>query len=272
MVLDDAGALDTNGSGNYFNEAVMWEEKLGISRCGVPYRIYLLEDLLLETFPKHRVFYFPTLFRVTDAKLAVLKEKVFRDGQVVLWGPGSGISDGKTISAEHASRLTGFQFDMLDINFTRRVHIQRFDHPITDDLAADVIYGSPLSYGPVLYPMDGISLGLAWTKMGKTYSGLSVKDMGAWTSVFTTAVPLPADLWRGLARAAGAHIYCESNDILLADSTIVALHSIQSGEKTIHLPGTYDVEDVVTGEMVAQGVDTIRFTLDAPETRVFRLV
>ncbi|OPZ82059.1 MAG: hypothetical protein BWY76_02830 [bacterium ADurb.Bin429] len=116
------------------------------------------------------------------------------------------------------------------------------------------------------------SLGLAWTKMGKTYSGLSVKDMGAWTSVFTTAVPLPADLWRGLARAAGAHIYCESNDILLADSTIVALHSIQSGEKTIHLPGTYDVEDVVTGEMVAQGVDTIRFTLDAPETRVFRLV
>jgi hypothetical protein len=272
MVLDDAGALDTNGSGNYCNEAVMWEEKLGISRCGVPYRIYLLEDLLLGNFPAHRVFYFPTLFRVTDAKLAVLKEKVLRDGNVVLWGPGSGISDGASISPEHASRLTGFQFDMLNVNFTRRVHIQRFDHPITTGLPADVIYGSPLSYGPVLYPMDGTSLGLAWTKMGKTYSGLSVKDMGAWTSVFTTAVPLPADLWRGLARAAGAHIYTESNDILLADSTIVALHSIQSGEKTIRLPGTYTVEDVISGEIVGEGVDRIQFVLDAPETRVFRLL
>ncbi|HOS42879.1 MAG TPA: hypothetical protein PK794_04235 [Armatimonadota bacterium] len=272
MVLDDAGALDTNGAGNYFNEAVMWEEKLGISRCGVPYRIYLLEDLLLDRFPDHRVCYFPTLFRVTEAKLAVLREKVFRDGRVVLWGPGSGISDGETISPAHAARLTGFTFDMLDINFTRRVHIQRFDHPITAGLPADVIYGSPLSYGPVLYPTDGVSLGLAWTKLGKTYSGLSVKEMDGWTSVFTTAVPLPADLWRGLARAAGAHVYCESNDILLADSSVVALHSIQSGEKTIHLPGTYDVEDIVSGKLMARGVERIQFTLDAPETRVFRLI
>ncbi len=272
MVLDDAGALDTNGAGNYFNEAVMWEEKFGISRCGVPYRIYLLEDLALGNFPEHRVFYFPTLFRTTDAKLALLKEKVFRDGHVVLWGPGSGISDGDKIAPESAAALTGFQFDFLNVNFTRRVHIQRFDHPITEGLPADVIYGSPLSYGPVLYPMDGVSLGLAWTKMGKTYSGLSVKEMGDWTSVFTTAVPVPADIWRGLARAADAHVYCESNDILLADSAVVALHSIQSGEKTIALPGTYDVEDVVTGELVARGVERIQFTLDAPETRVFRLL
>lgn len=272
MILDDAGALETNGSGNFFNEAVMWEEKLGISRCGVPYRIYMMEDLALENFPEHRVFYFPTLFRATESKLALLREKVFRDGRVVLWGPGSGISDGNTIAPEHAAKLTGFQFDMLNVNFTRRVHIQRFDHPITAGLPADVIYGSPLSYGPVLYPMDGTSLGLAWTKMGKTYSGLSVKAMDGWMSVFTTAVPIPADIWRGLARAAGAHVYCESNDILLADSTIVALHSIQSGEKTIALPGAYTVEDVVSGGIIAEGVEKIQFTLDAPETRVFRLI
>ncbi|HEY3416734.1 MAG TPA: hypothetical protein VGM23_07605, partial [Armatimonadota bacterium] len=141
MILDDAGPLETNGAGNFLNEAVMWEEKLGISRCGVPYRIYLLEDLALGNFPRHKVFYFPTMFRVDDARLALLREKVFRDGNVVLWGPGSGISDGQTISPDNAARLTGFTFDMLNVNYTRRVHVQRFDHPITAGLPADFIYG-----------------------------------------------------------------------------------------------------------------------------------
>ncbi|MHB9132945.1 MAG: hypothetical protein ACYDBB_17910 [Armatimonadota bacterium] len=288
MVIDDEAALETNGAGNFFNEAIMWEQKYGISRCGVPFRIYLLDDLMLDNFPQHRVFYFPNLFKVDDARLALLQEKVFRDGNVVLWGPGSGISDGVTLDPRHAQRLTGFTFDMLNLNHPRRTHIQRFDHPITKGLAADIIYGSTLAFGPVLYPTDGLKLGLCWAKQGKTYSGLSVKTFGNgaagdnpagttlgagdWSSVFTTSVPVPADLWRNLARYAGTHVYSKSNDILLADSSIVALHSIQSGEKCIALPGAYEVEDVISGEKLGGPLREIRFVLDAPETRVFRLM
>ena len=36
MVLDDTSVLETNGSGNYLNEAVMWEWKMGLARYGVP--------------------------------------------------------------------------------------------------------------------------------------------------------------------------------------------------------------------------------------------
>ena len=88
VILDDTAVLETNGAGNYMNEAVMWELKTSLSRCGVPYRVYLLDDLKLPNFPKHRVFYFPNLFKVDDARLALLREKVFRDGNVVVWGPG----------------------------------------------------------------------------------------------------------------------------------------------------------------------------------------
>jgi hypothetical protein len=288
MVLDDAAALDTNGAGNFPNEAVMWELKCGLARCGVPYRVYLLEDLALERFPPHRLFYFPNLFRVTDAKLRLLRERVFRDGNAVVWGPGSGLSDGERIGPDSAERLTGFAFELLNVNHPRRTHVQRFDHPITAGLAADTIYGSPLAYGPVLYPTDGLSLGLCWTKAGRNRSGLAVKTLGAgaagdgaagraargagdWASVFTTAVPLPAGLWRNLARYSGTHVYCESNDILLADSSIVALHSIQSGRKVLRLPGRFDVEDLVAGSPVGTGLASIAFELNAPETRVFRL-
>ncbi len=287
IILDDSAVLETNGSGNYLNEAVMWQLKEGLARCGVPYRVYLLDDLALPNFPAHRVFYFPNLFKVDDARLALLRKTVLRNGNVVVWGPGSGISDGNTIGSQSAQRLTGFRFRYIPVNFSRRTMISNFEHPITRTLAADCVIGGPLSYGPLLFPLDGTPLGLAWTKNGEIIPGLAVKTFGRgargdapdpgalgagdYASVFTSALPLPADIWRNLARYAGAHIYCNSNDVLLADSTLVALHSMQSGEKRILLPGKFNVFDVITDKAVATNTDAITFNLQAPETRIFRL-
>lgn len=265
----------------------MWEQKMGLARCGVPYRIYLLEDLALPNFPPHRVFYFPNLYKIDEERLALLREKVFRDGNVVVWGPGSGISDGQKIGPESAQRLTGFSFRFWPVNYPRKTLISNFEHPLTRGLPADCVIGGQGSYGPLLFPTDGTELGIAWTKNGEIIPGLAAKEFGKgargtysrqdplgpgdYAAVFTSAVPLPADLWRNAARWAGAHVYCNSNDVLLADRTIVALHSLQSGEKTISLPAPYRVYDVVTGELISPRTSQIRFSMRAPETRVFRL-
>lgn len=287
MVLDDTAVLETNGDGRFANEAIFWEQKLGLARCGVPYRVYLFDDLRLDAFPDHRVFYFPNLFRVDEDRLRLLKDKVFRDGRVVLWGPGSGISDGSTLGPDHAARLTGFQFEWWPVNGQRRVQIHDYAHPITRGVDEATILGGPLAYGPMLFPKDGHALGMAWTKQGRNYAGLAVKTFGRgargapqaggplgpgdWASVFTTAVPIPADLWRGLARFAGAHVYSRTNDVLMAGSSVVALHSIRSGDKCISLPGEFDVYDLVADKPLPGPAREIRFSLDAPDTRVFRL-
>lgn len=287
MIIDDTCALDTNGDGNFLNEAVMSEWKNGMSRCGVPRNIYLFDDLKLDNFPKHRVYYFPNLFRMTEEKLAVLKEKVFRDGVVVIWGPGSGISDGETIGVDSAEKLTGFSFNMINVNSPRRFLVTNAGHPITAGLPEDTIVGSPLSYGPILLPTDGEILADSWTKGGHRYIGMSVKEYGRgaakspkeiasrgagdYAAVFVTAVPLPANLWRNIARYAGAHVYSETNDVLLADNGVVALHSAYSGVKTISLPGSYRVLDVIDGSVVSKKTDRITFKLDAPQTRIFRI-
>ena len=287
MILDDSAVFETNGSGNYFNEAIIWEWKQGMARCGVPFRIHLFEDLALDNFPKHRVYYFPNLFRVDDERLEILKNKVFRDGNIVIWGPGSGISDGEKIGTESASRLTGFQFTMLPANAPRRILISNFDHPITKNLDEAMVVGGPLPYGPVLLPTDGTELGLAWAKGGMNHFGMSLKEFGKgaaqnkkgiasrsegdYAAIFMTAVQIPADLWRNIARYAGAHVYSESNDVLLADKSIVALHSLKSGKKTIKLPEMSRVKDLVTGKDISKEVREINFILNAPETKVFLL-
>ena len=287
MILDDAGVLETSGNGNFLNEAIMWEQKMGLARCGVPHRIYLFEDLELENFPAHRVFYFPNLFHADEERMELLRQKVFRAGNVVVWGPGSGISDGEKIGPESAARLTGFDFEMLPANAARRILLSNFAHPLTHDLDADTTIGGPLPYGPILLPTDGLELGLAWTKGGQNQIGMSLKEFGRgargvyrgerelgpgdYAALFMAAVPLPANLWRNIARFAGAHVYCESNDIVLANGSMVALHSLKGGVKKLALQKSAKVRDVVANTDYARNATAITFDLQPPETRVFLL-
>ena len=275
MILDDEAVLETNGDGRFLNEAVMWEWKTGLVRAGVPVRKYLLSDLALSQFPKHRVYYFPNLFRIDAARLKLI-EKVLRNGHVVVWGPGTGISDGDAIGTAGAARLTGFEFDLLDVNYPRRTLLADTSHPLTRGLSSATVLGGPLAYGPVLFPKTGTPLGVAWTKLGVNRTGLAALDRKAadgstWTSVFTTTPGLPAAFWRNAARHAGAHVWCEQDELVMADAGLVALHSIVSGPKTLRLPGPRRVIDVVTGKTVAESADRIEFDLVAPDTRVFRL-
>ena len=287
MILDDTAVLETNGSGNYLNEAVMWEWKMGLARCGVPHSIHLLEDLADERFPDHRVYYFPNLFRVDDRRLDLLRRKVFRAGNVVIWGPGSGISDGTLIGTESATRLTGFSFEMIPANAQRRILISNFEHPVTRGLDESLVIGGPLAYGPVIMPTDGTELGLAWAKGGNNHRGLAIKEFGRgaagraggsaergpgdYAAIFTTAVQLPADLWRAVAVYAGAHVYTESNDVIMGSRGLIALHSLKSGPKRIALPGPRRVTDLISGATSPAATAEITFNLTAPETRVFLL-
>ena len=150
-----------------------------------------------------------------------------------------------------------------------------------------MVIGGPLPYGPILLPTDGTELGFGWTKGGTNQIGMSLKEFGKgaagkynrveslgrgdYAAVFMIAVQIPAKLWRNIARYAGAHVYCESNDILLADKSVVALHSLKSGEKRISLPGRFRVKDLISGDLYSRGTREIKFNLNAPETRVFLL-
>jgi hypothetical protein len=277
MILDDEAVLETNGDGRFLNEAVMWEWKTGLARCGVPLRVYLLDDLARPDFPDHRVLYFPNLFRIDDARRKLLAEKALRGGRVVVWGPGSGISDGTTIGTAGAAALTGFAFEMIDVNMPRRTLVANVDHPLMRGTSPATVLGGPLAYGPVLLPTDGTPLGAAWTKQGRNLAGLAVKEQAAadgstWTSVFTSTPGLPAAFWRNAARLAGGHVWCESDDVLVADAGLVAIHSLVGGPRRLLLPAPCDVVDVIDGKPFASGVSEIEVTLRGPDTRVFRLL
>ena len=59
--------------------------------------------------------------------------------------------------------------------------------------------------------------------------------------------------------------------VLTASGDMVAVHTVQPGERTIRLPKPCRVTDAVTGKVVAESAESFKVELAAPETKVFLL-
>jgi len=90
--------------------------------------------------------------------------------------------------------------------------------------------------------------------------------------VWSVALPLPASLLRACARYAGSNVWCEEDDVVYACDSLVALHSVKRGGRTIHLPRPCAVTDAVTGRRVGRGpITSISVRINPPQTRIFEL-
>jgi hypothetical protein len=293
LVVDDAAGLYEDFSSGFQHLAVFRQIMEGLALCGLPYRIHLLCDLVRDDFPDYRCFLFPNLFRVDEPVLAMLRKQVFRDGKVAIFGPGTGITNGRELSAAGAEQVLGVPMELVDKSCSRRTIFQDHGHPISRNLET-ATFGDSHAFGPLLVPSvqrfdashRAVSLGSTFLYYELDRPGLFVVDHGRggaanepsgvrgeddYAVVFSAAVPLPPALLRECARYAGCHIWSEENAVISASSDFVGLHTTKSGEHVIHLPRVCNVLDPHTGEVLDAATDTIRLDLSAPATRLFRL-
>jgi hypothetical protein len=293
MIIDDESVQYEDFTSGYQYLSVVWQRILGLAHCGVPYRIYLLSDLKKEHFPPYKVFLFPNLFKVDDAVLDLLRAKVLRHGNIAIFGPATGITNGCHLGAEGASRLLGVPMEVARLAGQRHVIVQDQGHPISRELPANFTYGDSLVYGPLLLPehgvvedAGGVALGLASACWPVNRTGLFLKEFGNgaggngqpglrgaddYVVLWSEAMPLPANLLRAAARYAGCNIWCEEDDVVYASDTILAIHTAKAGPRTIHLPTPRTVRDVMTGDIIGRDCRTIELQMRSPETRLFQM-
>jgi hypothetical protein len=300
MVLDDTSVLEEDLSIGYQTLAVILQRQYGLARCGVPYRLHLFEDLARNNFPAcHKVFLFPNLFRLTPERMALIRDKVFRNGNVAIFGPATGITDGTRLRADLVSEFLGIPLNLVRQESPRRVTVDRFDHPLTKGLARRIDYGDSYAYGPLLAPacpafpsgptphpdvhrLGGIQWpsaldgpGLVIREFGKGASGNGrpgPRGAGDHAVLFSAAVPLPAELLRAIASYSGTHFYSDSDDdLIMADSCTLGIHSMRPGERTFRLPRPTAVWDLVENRKISDKTDTLTFRIEPPQTRLFYL-
>ncbi len=293
LVIDEEAAQWEDFSSGFQHLAVFRQLQEGLALCGIPYRIHLLKDLERDDFPRYKTWLFPNLFRVDDDILALLRKRVLRDGNVAVFGPGTGITDGQSRSSDGATKLLGVPMELVPKTAPRRVLIGG-DHPLLERLPT-MTYGDNYAFGPILAPSatrfdsartTARSLGSLWSHFELDRPGLFINEFGHgaagngragaradgdYAVVFSPAIPLPPELLRECARYAGSNVWSESNGVVYASDTFVALHSIKTGRHAIHLPRRCRVLDFYSRQPLGTQTDAIEIEIKAPETRMFLL-
>ena len=218
---------------------------------------------------------------------------MLRDGNLAIFGPATGITDGRHLGASGASRLLGVPMELLPRTTKRQAIVHDAGHPVTRELPANLTYGDGLAYGPTLLPGEGaveragaVALGRAVACFFMDRDGLFLKEFGRgargnrrpgprgpndYAVAWSAALPLPAELLRSLVRHAGGHVWCEENDVVYASDNLAAIHTSKAGPRTLKLPRPCAVRDALTGQVLGRRLREIRLKLRSPDTRLFEL-
>ncbi len=234
------------------NAALISHLRAQIARMGAPAGYWLLSDLLAGRVKPARLYIFQNAFVLTAAQRRRVREILADQGATAVWfyAPGFIDPDAAEASEQFIRELTG-------------IPVTRLPEP-TEDLAEPVAenplcQGVSGPFGPhqkTLRLQFAVQPAQDIEPIARYPSGqlaVATADQGRWRSVYFATLFAPARLLRNIARAAGVWIYCETNDVVVADEHFLAIAASSDGAKTVRLPRECTVRDALTGEVVGRG-------------------
>ncbi len=274
----------------------------GVQRIGAPADLYNLADIPLLAksgrLNQYRMCLFLNPFYVTAAERQSL-DLCKGGGRTLVWLYAPGLAQaGQALSPERVSAVTGIP----GIRWRKEgaeptCRLTAAGHPLLAGLPAGFeLAPRPMPPGdlwarfgntiaPLLY-VDPKAAGPETKVLGSWVLDAKVRpEMGAfcvrefqqagkrqWASVYSAVPYLTPALMRAIARFAGVHVYRDSDDILFADRSFVAVHT---GEKpaadTLRLPAKTPVYDVFARKVVAENAGSIRLDVPAYSTALYYL-
>jgi hypothetical protein len=247
---------------------LVFEQRLNLGYIGTPYAQHYIEDILRPDFPKYKCYIFLNAFNLDERLRTAIKENLQKDNNVLVWLYAPGFFKDSEKSVANMKEITGININCLEKEEELSVEIMNVKHPLVEGLSGTLIGGSKT--GPVFYAdnTDSITLGKI-SSNGK--AGLAIKNMGNWTSIYSSVPALPEELWRRIAKFSGAHIYTAGGDPLYTDGRFLVIHARTGGEKEIILQNKTSVYDVFKDETIARNTDKIKVNIPQYKTEIYFL-
>lgn len=267
-------ADDTSNMPFTLYEPMLMQQRKHLAAMGTGYDTYTMSSLLDGEITDHKINIILSPYEITAKMAQAIDTHLKRDGQIVVWVYLPGISEGRSLSLANVEEVTGFQIGLEERKAGLQVKITNGGHALTSGMEGQV-YGSsqPSATSPITYIADTSGATVLGYNMDGGQPGLAIKDMGDWTSVYSSAPCIDVQMLRNLLTMADSHVYSENNeDVIYANNHYVALHSAEGGTKTITLPEKHSVYDVFAEEFVSMDADTITYEHDAKDTKLYRLM
>jgi len=223
-----ADVLLVQDTDSYYYRARVNDEEYkmhsALARNGVAYDSIYLGELPAADLSRYRIVIFQNCQMMTPA----VREEARRltAGCLRIFLNGCGYCDGKTLSEANISAAVGM--DM------RRTKAQSLS--IGDDTLEWVA-----SYAPAFTVSDADAEVLARWDTGDAAAAMRGND------VYFPFPYVPVTLMRTLIERAGAHVWCDSGEPVLAGAGYVAVNCQHAGERTLTLPNGKSVKIVTDG-------------------------
>ncbi len=250
-------------------EAMFWlvyKQKIVFERVGVPWNIYLLDDVLEGRVPKSRCYFFLNCFHMTDAERDYINSELKSDGRTIVWNYAPGYIGNDDLDIARVSELTGMEMTEVDEMRPWKLDLSE-DHPLTEGLTALDISQPRIEIGPVFYAGgDGIEIAGTWSD--SDWPGLAIRRFDDWTSIYSATPLLSPKLIKRIAADAGVPVRVESTNPSYVSRNFIGVHSASESTETLHFPEPMRVTDLVTGEILAADATELQITVPGPGTRL----
>ncbi len=273
MIIDEDSLLYVRNSNDVTSPSISRMRRM-FNTMGCSVGLYLMEDVCAGTLPESvRLIVLLNAYRLTDGQRKQLRARVARQGKVVVWMYAPGLINERA-SAENISRLIGFE--VTQISEPRVSELKSAKARLLGNAVKLLGVAEGHSFGTTFVPSplfavqagqpDVVTLG---TYDGGTDIAMAMKRLPDWTSVLCGTLQMSSETLRGLARLAGAHVYCDTNDVISACPGFLSIHATEAGEKTLIFPREVQLRDLYTGEELTTARKRCTFPMVKGETRAF---
>lgn len=271
------------------NRMVDWRMSI-LSRLGAPVDFFYADDLAHPEMPDYRLYIFPNACSMDEAQREAVLGKTRRDGAVSLWiyAAGAHRPEDDSFNAANATALTGLNLTCSAEVIETAFALPTTDHPAIAGCSPDAIHGrfnyeiyrngvrrsvaagGPNYQAPSFF-VDDPDAEILGAFVADGSPALALLDRGSWKSVHCATQFMEPELLRALARYAGCHIVCDSDDFIFMNSSYLCVHAAGSGEKRLSLPRPCSPVELYTDVAFGQGVDEIAVRMEKGDTLTFRL-
>jgi hypothetical protein len=299
ILLDESSFMYCGDGEPLFNALLTAQKQWELGFIGAPWEPHLLSDISNRKLKDFKLYVFLNTFHVTPAQRDTIHARLKRNGATAIWVYAPGYITDK-LSVENMSALTGIKLVENNSAGELRVDITNDRHAYTTSLPKNFAYGTDVNFADIIryydhqvYLKDPRDPGLQRDLPGFRISprffaedskatvlgrlavldkpGLVVKKQSGWTSIYSSAPILPAELLRNIAREAGCHIYSDANDVVYANKNFLCVYAPGGGTRTIQLPNRAKVIDVLENKTVVDNANEFPLTVEANSAVLLRL-
>lgn len=205
------------------------------AHIGAPVDQYLLSDWERIPWHQYKIIFFPNSYCLTAQQRAKIHE-LKQGGRILVFTGGPGLIDPQDATAFDLDRLG--EITGMHIVETPTVCQQRltFDCNLTGwESFGDQTFGVHQEM-PVTFCVDDPQVEALAYYSGRGPVGLARRAFENWTCYYCSVPGLPGSFARTLLKEAKVHCYLDSDDVLYANKSYIAVHVRHGGMKTLHLP------------------------------------